>query len=367
MFTNRPPRAVLLCFVLGLAFSALVTVSCTSKKPASTITILGAGSTFINPAMTHWIAAFQASHPGVQINYQSIGSGSGIQQLKQGLVDFGASDAALDNDNLKDMPALVQIPESGGPVCITYNLPELKTPLKLSGTTIAGIYLGQIKTWQDAAISKDNEGINLPARAIAVVHRSDGSGTSNIFTTYLGRVSEEWSKKIGQGLAVNWPTGFGGNGNGGVAGTVKQTPGGIGYVELAYAKANNLPVALVRNQSGAWIEPTAEAATAAIDAFQWELEKDVRTPVVDPPATAREAYPISGLTYLLIPTQAKDPAKRQVVKEFVEYIVTEGQAAAQGLQYATLPLNLAGRDQQLLAAIQSGPMPSGGQPARQQP
>jgi phosphate transport system substrate-binding protein len=349
MFADRRLRAA----ALWLLAASFVTFSCSSKKPAPSITIIGAGSTFINPAMTHWIAAFQASHPGVQINYQPIGSGDGIQQLKQGLVDFGASDAALDDEKLKAMPALVQIPESAGPVCITYNLPELKSPLKLSGATLAGIYLGQIKSWQDPAIKKDNEGVSLPDRPVAVVHRSDGSGTSNIFTTYLGHVSEEWSKKVGQGMSVNWPTGAGGKGSDGVTGAVKGTPGGIGYVELAYAKANNLPVALIRNQAGAWIEPTAAGATAAIDAFQRELEKDIRTPVVDPPASAREAYPISGLTYLLVPRQAQDPGKKLVLREFVDYVVTEGQATAQSLQYATLPLSLAGHDQQLLAEIQT--------------
>jgi phosphate transport system substrate-binding protein len=350
MFADRQSRAA----VLWVVVASFVSLSCTSKKPAPSLTIIGAGSTFINPAMTHWIAAFESSHPGVQINYQPIGSGGGIQQLKQSLVDFAASDAALDDEKLKEMPALVQIPESAGPVCVTYNLPELKSPLKLSGSTLAGIYLGQIKSWQDPAIKKDNEGVSLPDRSVAVVHRSDGSGTSNIFTMYLGHVSEEWSKKVGQGLSVNWPAGAGGKGSDGVTGAVKETPGGIGYVELAYAKANNLPVALVLNRAGAWIEPTAEGATAAIDAFQRELEKDIRTPVVDPPASAREAYPISGLTYLLVPRQAQDPGKKLVLREFVEYIVTEGQATAQGLQYATLPLSLAGRDQQLLAEMQTG-------------
>jgi len=343
--------------------SLIAAIACNSsdKRSSQVITITGAGSTFIAPAMTRWISDFQASHPGVQINYQSIGSGGGIQQLKQGLVDFGASDAALDDEKLKDMPPLVQIPESGGPVCITYNLPELKSPLKLSGATLAGVYLGEIKSWQDSSIQKDNEGTGLPNRPIAVVHRSDGSGTTNIFTMYLSAASQNWSSKVGRGISVSWPAGVGGKGSDGVTETVKQTVGSIGYVELAYAKANNLPVAQVHNQAGGWIEPTAAAATAAIDAFQGELAKDVRTPVVDPPASARDAYPISGLTYLLVPTQAKDESKQQILKEFVQYIVSEGQAAAQGLQYATLPLSLAGQDQRLLSQIQDSGQ--GGAPA----
>ena len=348
------PRIVFGLVSLGVIVAGSSNIACRSSSSQSQIRIIGAGSSFINPAMTRWIAAFQSSHPGVQINYQSIGSGGGIQQLKQGLVDFGASDAALDDEKLKDMPPLVQIPESGGPVCITYNLPELKTPLKLAGATLAGIYLGEIKSWQDPAVKKDNDGLRLPNRPIAVVHRSDGSGTTNIFTTYLAKSSQEWSTKVGQGISVSWPAGMGGKGTEGVTGVVKQTPGAIGYVELAYALANQLPVAQVRNQAGMWVSPTAVGATAAIDAFQRELASDARTPVVDPPPWAREAYPISGLTYLLVPRQAKDASKQEMVREFVRYIVTEGQASAQSLQYATLPLSLAAEDQKLLGEIQAG-------------
>jgi len=203
----------------------------------------------------------------------------------------------------------------------------------------------------------------LPNRPIAVVHRSDGSGTTNIFTMYLSKASPNWSSKVGQGISVSWPAGVGGKGSDGVTETVKQTAGSIGYVELAYAKANSLPVAQVHNRAGGWIEPTAAAATAAIDAFQQELANDARSPVVDPPASAREAYPISGLTYLLVPTQAKDESKQRILKEFVQYIISEGQAAAQGLQYATLPLSLAGQDQRLLSQIQDSGQ-GGAQPGR---
>jgi len=316
--------------------------------------VIGAGSTFIYPVMTRWIATFRSSHPGVEINYQSIGSGGGIQQLKNGLIDFGASDAALDNEQLKGMPSLVQIPESAGPVCVTYNLPELKEPLKLSGPTLGDIYRGKIKTWQDAAIKKDNPNVNLPNHPIVVAHRSDGSGTTNIFTTYLARVSPEWAK-VGTGISVRWPTGVGGKGSEGVTGVVKQTPGGIGYVELTYAKENNLPVASVRNQAGSWVEPSAAGTTAAINAFADQLAQDVRTPIVDPPASAKNAYPISGLTYLLIPKQPKDASKAQTVKEFVEYIVTQGQDQAESLFYAKLPASLQQRDQSLLSQVATQP------------
>jgi phosphate transport system substrate-binding protein len=319
---------------------------------------VGAGSTFIYPVMTRWISDFQSNHSGVQINYQSIGSGGGIQQLKKNLVDFGASDAALDDQQLKLMPALVQIPESAGPVCITYNLPELKGKLKLSGSNLAGIYLGRIKNWQDPAIKKDNPGLSLPAHSIVVAHRSDGSGTTNIFTTYLAKISPEWQRQVGKGISVNWPTGLGGKGSEGVTGLVKQTPGGIGYVELTYATENKLPVVSVKNQAGSWVEPTAPGTTAAINAFASELGKDVRTPIVDPPASAKDAYPISGLTFLLVPKQGKDPRKTATLKQFIAYIVTQGQNQAQSMGYAPIPAPLQQQDENLLSQVGGAGQPA---------
>src|SRR5215469_13369742 len=334
----------------------LVAVACNSSKNQgqSASTIIGAGSTFINPIMTRWISDFQSKHPGVQINYQSIGSGGGIQQLKKNLVDFGASDAALDDQQLKEMPPLVQIPESAGPVCITYNLPELKSALKLSGATLAGIYLGKIKNWQDPAIEKDNPGVSLPTHDIVVAHRSDGSGTTNLFTTYLTKISPEWQKQVGKGISVKWPTGLGGKGSEGVTGVVKQTPGGIGYVELTYAKENNLPVALVRNRAGEWTEPSVATTAAAINAFTDDLTKDIRTPIVDPPASAKDAYPIGGLTFLLVPKQGKDAKKTETVKQFVQFIVKQGQDQAESLFYAKLPGPLQQQDEALLAQVGTG-------------
>lgn len=315
--------------------------------------LTGAGSTFVYPLMSKWVSDFQSSHSGVQINYQSIGSGGGIQQLKKGLVDFGASDAALDDQQLKEMPAVVQIAESAGPVCITYNLPDLKQPLRLSASTLAGIYLGKITSWHDRAIASDNPGAKLPNTNIVVAHRSDGSGTSNIFTTYLAKVNPEWEKRVGKGISVNWPVGLGGKGSEGVTGIVKQTPGGIGYVELTYATENKLPVAQVRNRAGSWVAPTADGTTAAIDAFSQDLAKDIRTAIVDPPASAKDAYPISGLTFLLIPKEGKDPGKTQTLKSFVQYVITQGQDEAGSLAYAKLPSTLQQEDQNLLAQVGS--------------
>jgi phosphate transport system substrate-binding protein len=267
------------------------------------------------------------------------------------LVDFGASDAALGDDELKQMQPVIQIPESAGPVCITYNLPDLKEPLRLSGPSLAGIFLGTIKTWQDPALKKDNPGATLPNTPVLVAHRSDGSGTTGIFTTYLDKVSPEWSKKVGKGISVQWPVGLGGKGSEGVTGVVKQSPGAIGYVELTYAEQNHLPVAVVRNNAGNFEKPSPAGTTAAIDAFASELAADVRVPIVDPPASAKDAYPISGLTFLIVPKDGTDVTKSQAVKNFLQYIITDGQGAAEGLNYAKLPIALQQQDQKLLSQM----------------
>jgi phosphate transport system substrate-binding protein len=356
---NRWPVTAFTGVVLLGLMMALGCNSSSKNEAASggTTAIIGAGSTFIYPIMTRWIADFQTAHPNVQINYQSIGSGGGIQQLKRGLVDFGASDAALSDEQLKEMPAVIQIPESAGPVCITYNLSELKKPLQLSAATLSGIYLGKIKNWQDPAVKKDNPGVALPKEAIVVAHRSDGSGTTNIFTTYLAKVSPEWQKKVGAAISVSWPVGLGGKGSEGVTGVVKQTPGTIGYVELSYAKQNNLPVALIRNEAGNWEAPDTAGTTAAIAAFHEELAKDVRNPIVDPPASAKDAYPICGLTFLMVPKDGTDTAKRQAVQDFIRYLLTQGQEKADALYYAKLPSALADQDQKLLDGMEANGQP----------
>jgi phosphate transport system substrate-binding protein len=355
-FTRASTNATVILGILALIPMAACHSGPTKTNPAnaaqSSNQIIGAGSSFIYPAMTQWVSNFEGGHPGVQINYQSIGSGGGIEQLKNGLVDFAASDASLSDEQLKSMPTVLQIPESAGPVCLTYNLPALKAPLRFSPDTLAHIYLGKIKTWQDPAIKKENPGVTLPNSAIVPVHRSDGSGTTNIFATYLSKVSSEWDKQVGKGISLNWPAGLGGKGNEGVTGVVKQTAGGIGYVELIYAKQNNLPVALIRNQAGNWTQPSASGTTAAIEAFSKQLDDDVRTPIVDPPASAKEAYPISGLTFLIVPKQAKSADKGKLVQQFLQYILAQGQDEAAKLDYAKLSPELTRRDQSLLAELQ---------------
>jgi phosphate transport system substrate-binding protein len=329
--------------------------ACNSSN--NNIGLSGAGSTFINPAMQRWTHDYMQAHPNVQINYQSIGSGGGIQQVKAKTVDFGASDVALTDTQLAGMDPMVQIPESAGPVCITYNLPGLTAPLRLSAETMANIFLGKIKTWGDPALAKENPGVKLPKLPVVVAHRADSSGTTGIFTTYLAAVSPEWSQKVGAGTAVSWPTGVGGKGSEGVTGNIRQTAGAIGYVELSYAQQNNLPTAAIENQAGQYVQPTAAGTTADIAAFAAQLSQDPRKPIVNPPASAPDAYPISGLTFLMIPKDGPDKAKRTALKGFVQYVITDGQATAATLNYAPLPDSVKQFDQQQLQQLTAGGQP----------
>jgi phosphate transport system substrate-binding protein len=293
--------------VLAVALLAAI-IACNSSPSAQKMMITGAGSTFIYPVMSRWTQAYQEAHNDTQINYQSIGSGGGVQQMRSGTVDFGASDYPLDDKAMSAMKPVLQIPETAGPVCLTYNLANLKQPLQLSADAIAGIFLGTITSWQDPALKKDNPGVSLPNTKIVVTHRTDGSGTTAAFTTYLSAVSAAWKAKVGQGGAVSWPVGVGGKGSEGVTENIRQAPGAIGYVELTYAQQNKLPVASVKNQAGNYVQPSTASTTAAIAGYADALSKDPRTPIVDPPASAAQAYPISTLTFLLIPKDGSDAA-----------------------------------------------------------
>ena len=335
---NARRATALNVLTLGLGLACLT--SCKSSAPGeggSHVMISGAGSTFVYPVMTRWVESFQQSHPGTQINYQSIGSGGGIEQVKRGTVDFGASDAPLTDQQLATMNGVIQIPESAGPVCITYNLPELKQPLQLSGETLAAIFLGKVTSWQDQAVKRDNPGVTLPDTKIVVAHRAEGSGTTAIFTTYLATVSTEWQQKVGKGTSVSWPIGLGGKGSEGVTGQIRQSPGAIGYVELTYAQQNNLPVAAIRNLGDKFVLPSTASTTADIQAFAAQLAKDPRTPIVNPQGSATDAYPIAGLTFLIVPTTGQGKAKRGALKDFIKYIITDGQAVAGTMNYAPLP------------------------------
>ena len=347
-----------MCGVLLLIPLAALT-SCKSGGSSQSVTLNGAGSTFVYPVMSRWTQAYHEAHSDVNINYQSIGSGGGVQQVKTGTVDFGASDYALDDKTLASMQPMLQIPETAGPVCITYNLPQLTKPLQLSADTIAGIFLGKITSWKDSAVAKDNPGVALPNAKIVVAHRTDGSGTTAAFTMYLAVVSEEWKSKVGQGGAVSWPAGVGGKGSEGVTATVRQSPGAIGYVELTYAQQNKLPVASVKNLAGKYIQPSTATTTAAIAGYADQLTKDPRMPIVNPPASAPDAYPISTLTFLLIPKDGADAAKRSALKKFVQYVITDGQSSAGALNYAPLPDSIRQYD-----TAQLGQMTASGAPVQ---
>jgi phosphate transport system substrate-binding protein len=336
---------------------ALGISACNSGGGSANVNLTGAGSSFVYPVMQRWIQSYSQGHSTVQINYQSVGSGAGIQQVKSGTVDFGASDAPLTDEAMAGMKPVIQIPESAGPVVITYNLPDLKQPLQISGENLADIFMGKIKTWHDPAIAKDNPGVTLPSTNVTIVHRADSSGTTNAFTTYLASVSPEWQSKIGKGTQVQWPVGLGGKGSEGVTGQVRQTPGSIGYVELTFATQNKLPVASIGNQAHKYVVPSTASTTAAIAAFADQLTKDPRLPIVNPPASAADAYPISTLTFLIIPKDGTDAKKRSALKAFVQYIISDGQTEAGTLQYAPLPDAVKQYNQQVLGQLTTNGQP----------
>jgi phosphate transport system substrate-binding protein len=344
--------------VSAAAFLSALTLLTSCNSSSSTVALNGAGSTFVYPVMGRWIQDFQQSHSNVRINYQSIGSGGGIQQVKSGTIDFGASDAPLSDQDMAQMAPVIQIPESAGPVCVTYNLDGLQKPLQLSSDALAGIFLGKITSWQDPLLKKDNPDQNLPNSKIIVVHRAEGSGTTAAFTTYLSAVSPEWSQQVSKGTSVKWPTGLGAKGSEGVTGQVKQSPGAIGYVELTYATQNKMPVAAIKNQAGNYVLPSTAGTTASINAFKDQLAKDDRTPIANPPASAADAYPISTLTFLIIPKDGKDAQKRAALKQFLVYVVTDGQQVTSGLNYAPLPDSVKQQNVQALSqmTVNGGPI-----------
>jgi phosphate transport system substrate-binding protein len=344
---------ILLSAVALFAVSGCNSSSSSGSEASSSLTnaIGGVGSTFIDPLMKRWIIGFQNAHPRIGVNYRAEGSGAGIEEIKKSMTEFAASDAPLSDAELKAMPAVLQVPVTAGPVCVIYNLPQLKPTLRLSGKTLTDIYLGKVVTWNDPAIARDNPGVNLPHAAVLVVHRADGSGTTSILTGYLSKVSPEWAKRSGAGLTVEWPAGLAGKGSTGVIDLVKRATGTIGYAELSYAKQEDLSVISIQNRAGAYIEPSVKGATAALDSFAEEIAKDARTPIVDAPASAKEAYPISGITFVLIPKDGTAEADRQTVKDFVRYAITDGQAATEGLYYAKLPKLLQDQDLNLLSEM----------------
>ena len=312
---------------------AIVLLTGVSATASAQMMINGAGATFPYPIYSKWFDEYAKVDPSVRFNYQSIGSGGGQKQILAQTVDFGASDGPMSDDNLAKAPGkLLHIPTVAGADVVAYNLSG-NPALKFDGDTIAGIFLGQIKKWNDPKITALNPGVTLPDQEIVVVHRSDGSGTTYIWTDYLSKISPEWKTKVGTNTSVNWPTGIGGKGNEGVAGQVRQTPGALGYVELIYAVQNKMPYAEIKNATGEFVKPTLESVTAALATA--EIPDDFRFSMTNAPG--KGAYPIAGATWLLVYRQQKDAAKGKKLVEFLKWSLTDGEKMAKDLQYAPLP------------------------------
>ncbi len=329
----RPVRIVALLTTMSGALLS------TANAQATDLT--GAGSSFAYPIYSKW-AAMYAAKTGVKVNYQSIGSSGGIRQLSDQIVDFGATDGPMTNEQLASAKggAILHFPTVLGGVAVTYNLPGVTQPLKLTGQAIAEIFLGQITKWNDNRIAALNPGVKLPSSDVIVVHRADGSGTTYIFSDYLATVSGAWSSAVGRGQSLNWPVGLGGKGSEGVTGQIKQLPGAVGYVELSYAKQNRLPVALIKNAAGSWVAPTLESVTAAASGAAAKLapNTDYRISIVNAPG--KDAYPISSFTWILVYQHPKDAAKGKALTEFLQWAYANGESVASSLDYAPLPKSM---------------------------
>jgi phosphate transport system substrate-binding protein len=321
---------------MALAFAAAMIGSASAETNLN-----GAGATFPNPIYQKWFSEYHNAHKDVQINYQSIGSGGGIQQLTSGTVDFGASDGPMTDEQLSKVSGKVfHIPTVLGAVVPTYNINGVSGELKFTGDVLAEIYLGNIKKWNDPRLAKANPGVKFPNEEIVVVHRSDGSGTTYIFTDYLSKVSSAWKDKVGKGTSVNWPAGLGGKGNEGVSGMVKQTEGSIGYVELIYAVSNKMPYGSVQNAAGTFIKASLESVTAAAASVK-DMPSDFRVSITNAPG--KDAYPISSFTWLLVPAEWSDAGKEKAFVDFLTWMVDTGQSMTSALQYAPLPKNVAAK------------------------
>jgi phosphate transport system substrate-binding protein len=320
-------------------------------------TLTGAGSTFVNPLMSKWSKEYNTLHPNVKINYQSIGSGGGRQQFLAKTVAFGASDAPLTDEQLAEAGGagnIVEIPVTQGAVVIAYNLQGVSKQLRFSPETIAGMYLGTIKLWNDPKIAVDNPGVSLPLKPVLVVHRSEGSGTTDIFTDYLSKVSAEWKSKVGRGTSVQWPVGIGGQGNEGLANQVRNTVGGVGYIELAYARENKIAYGLVKNRAGNYVDPDPKNVTNAAASLP-SLPADLRFSITDQPGA--QAYPIAGTTWVLLYKTQPDAEQGRLVAAFFQWALTDGQRYANGLDYAVLAPNLVKKSEEVLRTVMCGGKP----------
>jgi phosphate transport system substrate-binding protein len=315
------------------------------------IMLTAAGATFPYPIYSKWFSDYNKIHSDIQINYQSIGSGAGIRQLLSGTVDFGASDVPMNDEQLgQSKTKILHFPTVLGAVVPTYNIAGVSQELNFTGEVLTDIFLGKITKWNDPEIAKYNKGVNLPAQDIVVVHRSEGSGTSYVWTDYLSKVSTEWQSKVGRNASVNWPVGLGGKGNEGVTGLVKETPGAIGYVELIYAVQNQIPYGRVRNAAGAFVQADLAGVTAAAAGYAKTMPEDFRISITNAPGKA--AYPIASFTYLLIPTRIEDAKKRDIIKDFLTWMLRDGQKEAEPLSYAPLPKEVVARELKQISQIQ---------------
>ena len=321
-------RIAFLCLALALPAFAQTTLN-------------GAGATFPNPMYQKWFSEYHKAHPEIQFNYQSIGSGGGIRQVLAQTVDFGASDGPMTDEQLGQAKIkILHIPTVLGAVVPAYHIPGVDGEVKFTPEALAGIFLGKITTWNDKAITGANPGINFPNQTIIVVHRSDGSGTSYIFTDYLSKVSKDWADTVGKNTSVKWPTGLGAKGNEGVAGMIRQMDGAIGYIELIYAVQNKIPYGSVKNSGGAFVKASLDSVTSAAASVK-TMPADFRVSITNAPG--KDAYPISSFTWLLIPTQSKDASKGKIINDFLNWMVDDGQKMTADLTYAPLPQSVAAK------------------------
>jgi len=336
---------------LSLAVLGLVAIGVAQAA----LSINGAGATFPNPMYSKWFDDYHKKNPNVEINYQSIGSGGGIKQVTEGTVDFGASDGPMNDEQLKAFQdkhgfPILHYPTVLGADVPTYNISGVTGELNFTPEALAAIFLGKVTKWNDPLIASANKGVNLPGNDIVVVHRSDGSGTTYIWTDYLSKVSDEWKNKVGKGTSVNWPVGLGGKGNEGVAGLIKQTPNAFGYVELIYAIQNKMPYGKVKNSSGQFIKADLAGVTAAAAGAAKSMPDDFRVSITDAPG--KTAYPISSFTWLLIPSKFSDGSKRDAIKGFIKWMLTDGQNETEALSYAKLPKEVIAKETKALDKIQ---------------
>ena len=329
----------------------LVMAASTLALAEGQILLNAAGATFPYPIYSKWFDLYHTAHPNVQINYQSIGSGGGIRQLLDKTVDFGASDGPMNDEQLKQASVpILHFPTVLGAAIPSYNVPGVQGDLDFTPEALAGIFLGKITKWNDPAIASANPGVKLPKDDIVVVHRSDGSGTSYIWTDYLSKVSPQWQQEVGKGTSVKWPVGLGGKGNEGVSALIQQTPGALGYVELIYAIQNKIPYGKVKNSSGTFVKADLASVSAAAAATAKFMPDDFRVSITNP--EGKTAYPIASFTWLLIPSKFADTAKRDVVKDFLKWMVTDGQQYCEPLAYAKLPKEVVAKEMTAIAKIQ---------------